>query len=86
MKNALLNLLVAVAIAIALSPPSQLQAAAYINPGSQPETKNLAHVVKAKGKKKAKKKGKHAKSKGPGMCGTNMYYSKKSAQMYGRAR
>jgi Skp family chaperone for outer membrane proteins len=87
MRNTFLTML-ALAIAIAFSPLSDLQAATFVNPGSQPETKNLAHVVKAKEKKKGKKKkgkknkknkkGKRAKSKGPGKCGTNMYYSKKT--------
>ena len=75
MRNTFLTLL-ALAIAIAFSPLSDLQAAMFVNPGSQPGTGNLAHVVKAK--KKGKKKGKHAKSKGPGRCGTYMYYSKKT--------
>jgi hypothetical protein len=73
--------MLALAIAIAFSPLPELQAATFVNPGSQPGTENLAHVVKAKkkkGKKKGKKrKGKKAKSKGPGKCGTYMYYSKK---------
>ena len=76
--------MLALAIAIAFSPLPELQAATFVNPGSQPGTENLAHVVKAKkGKKKAKKKkgkkkkGKRAKSKGPGKCGAYMYYSKK---------
>jgi hypothetical protein len=69
----------AVAIAIALSPLPELQAATFVSPGSQPGTENLAQTVaKKKGKKKkGKKKGKKAKSKGPGKCGTYMYYSKK---------
>jgi hypothetical protein len=71
----------ALAIAIAFSPLSELQAATFMNPGSQPGTDNLSHVVKAKKKakkkKKGKKKGKKAKSKA-GSCGTYMYYSKKS--------
>jgi len=73
----------AVAIAIAFSPLPELQAATFVNPGSQPGTDNLTEVVKAKkkAKKKGKKKrkGKRAKSKkGPGKCGAYMYYSKKS--------
>ena len=74
----------AVAIAIAFSPLTDLQAATFVNPGSQPGTDSLTQVVKAKKatKKKAKKgkkrKGKRAKSKkAPGKCGTYMYYSKK---------
>jgi hypothetical protein len=76
--------MLALAIAIAFSPLPELQAATFVNPGSQPGTDNLTIDVKAKkkGKKKAKKKkgkkkGKKAKSKGPGACGTYMYYSKK---------
>ena len=73
----------AVAIAIAFSPLTDLQAATFVNPGSQPGTDSLTEVVKAKkgakkAKKKGKKKGKKAKSKkGPGKCGAYMYYSKK---------
>jgi len=73
----------AVAIAIAFSPLTDLQAATFVNPGSQPGTDNLTQVVKAKksakkAKKKGKRKGKRAKSKkAPGKCGTYMYYSKK---------
>ncbi len=55
-----------------------------MGPGSQPGTENLTYTVKAKAKakkapaKKAKaKKGKKAKSKGPGRCGTMMYWDKK---------
>ena len=76
MRNTLLTML-ALAIAIAFSPLPDLQAAMFVNPGSQPGTENLAHVVKAK-KKGKKKKGKYAKSKGPGTCGTYMYYSGKT--------
>jgi len=71
----------ALAIAIALSPLPELQAATFVSPGSQPGTENLTQTIaKKKGKKKKgkKKKGKKAKSKGPGKCGTFMYYSKKS--------
>ena len=71
----------ALAIAIAFSPLPELQAATFVNPGSQPGTDNLTQVVKAKKKgmtKKGKKRrGKRAKSKGPGKCGTYMYWSKK---------
>ena len=83
MRKTFLTML-ALAIAIAFSPLPELQAATFVNPGSQPGTENLAHVVKAKkkGKKKGKRgkrrgKGKRAKSKGPGKCGAYMYYSKK---------
>ncbi len=79
MRKTFLTML-ALAIAIAFSPLPELQAATFVNPGSQPGTENLAQVVKAKkkGKKKrGKRKGKRAKSKGPGKCGTYMYFSKK---------
>ena len=79
MRKTFLTML-ALAIAIAFSPLPELQAATFVNPGSQPGTDNLAQVVKAKkkGKKKrGKRKGKRAKSKGPGKCGTYMYFSKK---------
>ena len=81
MRKTLLTAL-ALAIAIAFSPLPELQAATFVSPGSsQPGTENLAQDVaakKKKGKKKGKKKkGKKAKSKGPGKCGTYMYYSKK---------
>ena len=74
----------AMAIAIAFSPLPELQAATFVNPGSQPGTDNLTQTVKAKKKakkakkaKKGKKKGKRARSKA-GKCGTYMYFSKKT--------
>ena len=45
----------AVAIAIAFSPLPELNAATFVNPGSQPGTDNQTEIVKAKKKKKAKK-------------------------------
>jgi len=77
----------ALAIAIAFSPLSELQAAT-MSPGSNPGLDNAVVKVAAKkkpakktakkGKKSAKKKSaKVAKSKGPGSCGAYMYYSKK---------
>jgi hypothetical protein len=77
--------LLALAIAIAFSPIDSLQAASPMGPGSQPGTENLTYTVKAKAKAKAKgkakgkakAKGKKAKSKGPGRCGTLMYWDKK---------
>ena len=75
----------ALAIAIAFSPLPELQAATFVNPGSQPGAEDMTHAVKMKkkakkkGKKKAKKRrGKRAKSKGPGKCGTYMYWNKKT--------
>jgi hypothetical protein len=73
----------ALAIAIAFSPLSELQAAT-LTPGSSPGLDNAVVKVAKKSAKKAKKakKGKKksakkAKSKGPGSCGAYMYYSKK---------
>jgi hypothetical protein len=76
----------AVAIAIAFSPLPELQAATFVNPGSQPGVDNLTQTVKMKkkgykkkaGKKKrGKRKGKRARSKA-GKCGTYMYWNKKT--------
>ncbi len=76
--------ILAVAIAIAFSPVQGVQAASSFGPGAQPGTENLTYTVKAKAKakgkakakKKAKAKGKKAGSKGPGRCGTGMYWKK----------
>ena len=77
----------AVAIAVAFSPLPELQAATFVNPGSQPGAGDLTQVVKMKKKvkkmKKArkagkrKKRGKRARSKA-GHCGTYMYWNKKT--------
>jgi hypothetical protein len=76
----------ALAVAVAFSPLPELQAATFVSPGSQPETDNLTLTVAKKSakKKSAKKrkgkkrrKGRRAKIKGPGKCGTYMYWSKK---------
>ncbi len=76
----------AAAIAIAFSPLPELNAATFVNPGSQPGVDNQTHVVKMKKKKKAygkkakrkgKKRGKRARSKA-GSCGTYMYWNKKT--------
>jgi hypothetical protein len=71
----------ALAIAIAFSPLSELQAAT-MSPGANPGVDNaVVKVAKKAAKKKAKKgkkkSAKKAKSKGPGACGAYMYYSKK---------
>jgi hypothetical protein len=69
----------ALAIAVAFSPLTELQAATFVSPDTKVSSDNAMHqVAKKKSKKKAKKKGKKAKSKGPGRCGTYMYYSKKA--------
>lgn len=79
MRKTLVAIL-ALAIAIAFSPLTELQAAT-LGPDSKVQADSLTHVVKAKkAKKKGKKKrkGKRAKSKkGPGKCGAYMYWSKK---------
>jgi hypothetical protein len=74
--------ILALAIAIAFSPLTELQAATFVNPGSQPGSDNLTQTVKAKkkgyrktGKRKRGKRGKRARSKG-GKCGTYMYRKK----------
>ena len=68
----------ALAIAIALSPLPEVQAAP-LGPSGQPAAKSFLHVAKAKkaGKKRMKKakKSRRAASKG-GSCGTYMYRSK----------
>lgn len=82
--------MLAVAIAVAFSPIPQSQAASPFGPGTEPTTESLTYTVKAKAKKKAMKKGKkkgkamkkgkakgkRTASKGPGRCGTGMYYSR----------
>jgi hypothetical protein len=69
----------ALAIAIALAPLTQLQAAISINPGS-PRVDSLVQIVKAKKHTHMRKHGhmgRHARSKRPGGCGENMYWSRK---------
>jgi hypothetical protein len=72
--------ILALAIAIAFSPLTELQAATFVSPDTKVSSDNVTHqIAKKKGKKKGKKKkGKKAKSKGPGKCGTYMFYSKKA--------
>jgi hypothetical protein len=70
----------ALAIAIALASLPQLQAATPLNPGSALHADSLAQVVKAK--KHAhmhmhKHSGRMARSKRPGTCGENMFFSRK---------
>jgi hypothetical protein len=79
----------AVAIAIAFSPLPDVQAATFVNPGSQPGADNQTHAVKLFKKKKKmmmkmkrkgkgkRKRGKRARSKA-GHCGTYMYWNKKT--------
>ena len=74
----------ALAITIAAAPLAKLQAASLVSPDSRPQVEGLAQVVKAKMAKKkhmrkhARRMGaRHARSKGPGRCGENMYWSGK---------
>jgi len=71
----------ALAIAIALPSLPQAHAASLINLGATLHVDGLAQVVKAK--KHAhmhmhKHPGRVARSKRPGSCGENMYYSRKA--------
>jgi hypothetical protein len=77
----------AVAIAVAFSPLPELNAATFVNPGSQPGVDSQTHVVKMKKKAKKAKKAKKGKRKGKrgkrarskaGSCGTYMYWNKKT--------
>ena len=75
---------VALAIAIAFSPLTMLQAAPLANPGAQPQIEKLAQTVAAK-KKMAKKKGKKKmakKGKSKGCSGAYMY--SQEGQVHGR--
>jgi hypothetical protein len=87
-KKTLIAML-ALAVAIALSPLPELQAATFVNPGTKIDSNSLIEHAQAKmtkkkakkakkGKKKAKRKrrGKKAKSR-PGRCGAYMYWSRK---------
>jgi hypothetical protein len=73
----------ALAIAVAFSPLPELQAATFVNPGSQPGSDNLTQTVKTKkgyrkaGKRKMgkRKRGKRASSRG-GCRGAYMYRKK----------
>ena len=70
----------ALAIAIALAPLTQPQAASLINTGS-PQIDSLVQTVKHKKHAHMRKHahmGRHARSKRPGSCGENMYFSRKS--------
>ena len=81
----------ALAIAIAFSPLTELQAATFVNPGSQPGADNLAQSAKMKRKaktykmKRARKyrKGKRARSRA-GSCGGVYMYRKKGRCMDAR--
>ena len=73
-------------LTLALLPWSELQAAALVLPTAQPSAAPLVTAIAMKKEKSHKAmrhhgkrhhKGKRAHSKGPGRCGTHMYYSKK---------
>ena len=73
----------ALALAIAAAPVAKLQAAGFVSPDARPQAEGLMQVVKAKKAKKAKmarakakRSGRVARSRGPGRCGENMYFSK----------
>jgi hypothetical protein len=69
----------ALAITIALAPLPPVQAASVINPGATPRIDSLAQVVKAKKHAhRHKHSGRVARSKRPGSCGENMYFSRKA--------
>jgi len=64
--------ILALAIAIAFSPLTELQAATFVSPDTKVSSDNLTQHI---AKKKKGKKGKKAKSKA-GKCGTYKYYKK----------
>ena len=68
----------ALAAAIALAPLQAVQAASPLNRGAAAGIDSLVQVVKAK--RHARMHGHHsrmARSKRPGSCGENMYFSRK---------
>lgn len=64
----------ALAVAIAFSPLTEVRAATFMSPDTKVSSDNLTQTV-AKKKKGKKKKGKKAKSKA-GKCGTYKYWKK----------
>jgi hypothetical protein len=71
----------ALAVAIALVSLPHAQAASPIAPGSALHADGLVQVVKAKKHARAhmhKHPGRMARSKRPGSCGENMYFSRKA--------
>jgi hypothetical protein len=77
--------LAALAIAICVAPLAKTQAASLLNAASKPSVESLGPVVKARMAKKRhmrrhkhkRKAGRQARSRGPGRCGENMYWSSK---------
>ena len=65
----------ALAVAIAFSPLTGLQAATFVSPDTKVSSDNLTQHIAKKKKGKKGKKGKKAKSKA-GKCGTFKYYKK----------
>ena len=81
----------ALAVAVAFSPLADLQAATFMNPGSQPGTDNLAQTAKMKRKGKAKtyrmkrhRKGKAKRASSRGGCKGQYMYRKKGKCMDAR--
>jgi hypothetical protein len=67
--------ILALAIAIAFSPLTELQAATFVSPDTKVSSDNLTQHIAKKKKGKKGKKGKKAKSNA-GKCGTYKYYKK----------
>ncbi len=70
----------ALALAIAMASLTQAQAGSPIAPGSMLRIDGLAHVVKSKKHPRMhmhKRSGRMARSKHPGSCGENMFFSRK---------
>jgi uncharacterized low-complexity protein len=82
-RKSLISML-ALALVVAFSSLAKLQAASLADPGLRQSAGQLVTTVKAtKGHKTMARAGKrhhhhHVASKGPGSCGTYMYYSGKS--------
>ena len=71
----------ALAIALALASLPELQAASVINPGQALHAEGLSQVVKAKKHRHSRMhmhSGRMTRSKRPGSCGENMYFSRKA--------
>ena len=79
----------ALAVAVAFSPLPELQAATFVNPGSQPGTDNLAQSVKTKRKAKTHTMKRHRRGKAKragsrGGCKGQYMYRKKGKCMDAR--
>ena len=65
----------ALAVAVAFSPLPELQAATFVNPGSQPGTDNLAQSVKTKRKAKPQTMKRHRKHRKAKRAGSKDYHT-----------